>query len=135
MLVITTSHAHDNQPTVSFIVPADWPRERLCHACLAIEERLGDQPYVYEIVAVDANDAGPSGTIWERSRRDALTYRVVRCAGTTDRQRALLGGLVHVRGRVVVLLDELPHDFLSRLDALARSLDTHSGASAMVTAA
>ncbi len=135
MMIFTTSADASINNLVSIILPTSTNRDVFCGACLKIEKAFRDHSWEYEIVPVDdGHSQTAQATIEQLTRGGVSRIRSQEFDQPLSRQQALMAGIIAVKGKVIVLLDEVPHDFTQQLASLVASLDeAYRGSAPVVT--
>lgn len=125
MMIFTTSADASINHLVSFVLPTSISRDLLCGVCLQVEAAFGDQPWEYEIVTVDDGQSHAArAALRQLSHVSPSRYRFQEFDEPVSRQQALMAGVIAVKGKVIVLMDEVPHDFNQQLKGLMASLQS-----------
>lgn len=124
MMIFTTAADASINHLVSFVLPTSIPRDQLCGACLHIDEAFEDLPWDYEVVLVDDRQSQVANAAFRQLNEASHSrFRLEEFDRPLSRQQALMAGVIAVKGKVIVLLDEVPHDFGQQLQWLLDSLD------------
>lgn len=133
MMIFTTSANASLNNLVSIVLPTSTNRDVFCGACLQIEKAFRDHPWEYEIVPVDDGQSDAARIALEQLDECGTSrVRFQEFSQPVTRQQALMAGIIAVKGKVIVLLDEVPRDFAQQLTSLVASLDEAYTASSPV---
>lgn len=124
MMIFTTSADASINNLVSIVLPTSTNRDVFCGVCLQIEKAFRHHAWEYEIVPVDDGQSEAARIALEQlpSGRPSRV-RFQEFDQPVTRQQALMAGIIAVKGKVIVLLDEVPRDFAQQLASLVASLD------------
>lgn len=124
MMIFTTSADASINHLVSIVLPTSTNRDVFCGTCLQIEKAFRDHPWEYEIVPVDDGHSETARAAIEQLVHGGQSrVRLQEFNQPVTRQQALMAGIIAVKGKVIVLLDEVPRDFAQQLASLVASLE------------
>ncbi|KIL43107.1 glycosyltransferase [Jeotgalibacillus campisalis] len=100
----------NNQPTISFIIPAYNEAENVSLLHKAVKEAFEPLSYHYEIVFIDDGSSDDTLTVLQHLSRECSSVHYVSFTRNFGKESALIAGLEHVKGDAVIIMDaDLQH--------------------------